>query len=722
MFRSIARITVQRPRLIAALAAVLVIAAGVYGAPATGLLNATNSFQDPSSPSSREQALIERVTGAEPSAGVLALVPAGQASPLLARVAAEIAGVRGVAKVVSPPGSGASPLVSRDGRRSLLAVSLKADASANDVVGAIATRIPHDVPLGGTDVAGKQVGSQASKDLGFAELLAFPLLALMAFLIFRGVAALLPLAVGGGAVLGAFSVLRVVNSALSLSNFALNLVIGVGLGLAVDYSLLLVWRFREELAGTEDVGEALARTLSNAGRTITFSAVTVAAAMLTLTLFPQRFLVSMGIGGAAVALVAGAAAVLLLPSLLVLLAPRIGRVAPEPDRTGRWYRAAQAVMRRPVVVAVATTALLLALAAPALGVRWSGIDATVLPSSQTARVVADVVARDFPGQQLNPVTVAAVAGPADARAVHAYAGRLGAIGGIASVAVPRYLGSGVWELQATAAGDPIGAGAQRTIAAVDRLRAPFAVEVGGAAAQFHDQRAAIARSLPLALIVLAIVTITILWLMTGSVVLPVKTLLMNMLTAAAAAGSLVLIFQDGRLTGPLAYTSQGGIEQTNFLVLVAVAFALSTDYGVMLLSRIKEARDNGLDNREAIATGLQRSGRIVTASALLMAVAIGAFATSKVIFLKEIGVGAVVAVLLDAFIVRSALVPSLMALLGERNWWAPAPLRALHRRIGISEGARVEREAPELCATAERGAPERNAGAAPQPVIVLPPR
>ncbi|MDE3132560.1 MAG: MMPL family transporter [Acidobacteriota bacterium] len=686
MYASVARVASRRPRALAALGLVLLIAFGAFGGPATTLLDANNGFQAPSSPSARELATLQRVTGAEPSAGVLALVPAPPASPQVARAGRLIAAVPGVAHVVAPPPHGSSPLVSRDRQMSLLAVSLGANATAKDVVNALTARLPHDVRLGGADVANVQVSSQASKDLGFAELLAFPLLAILGFLLFRGIAALLPLAVGGVSVLGAFSVLRLINTQLALSSFALNLVIGVGLGLAVDYSLLLVWRFREELSRGADRDTALATTLATAGRTVTFSAVTVAAALLTLALFPQRFLISMGIGGAAVSLVAGLSSILLLPSLLYLLAPRIGRVAPEPEGTGRWYRLARGMMRRPVAVALATAAVLLAVASPTLHVHWSGVDATILPTSQSARVVQDTVARDFPGNDLGPVTIAVHAPRAAAAAVDAYVASLRGVRGITSVAPARYLGSGVWEVQAAQAGDPIGAVAQRTIAAVAALPTPYQADVGGPAAQFHDQRVAIANSLPLALGVLAFVTLAILWLMTGSVVLPLKALLMNVLTTGVATGVLVLIFQDGRLTGPLAYTSQGGIEQTDFLVLAAVAFALSTDYGVLLLTRIKEARDGGRGNREAVAVGLQRTGRIVTASAILMAVAIGAFATSKVVFLKEIGLGAVVAVLVDAFIVRSALVPSLMALLGEFNWWSPVPLRALHRRIGISEG------------------------------------
>ena len=268
--------------------------------------------------------------------------------------------------------------------------------------------------------------------------------------------------------------------------------------------------------------------------------------------------------------------------------------------------------------------------------------------------------------------------------LNAYLRRLRAVPGVTSVEPPQYVGRDTWSLTLGAAGDPISSVAQRTVEQVRSVPAPVAVQVGGTAAQFRDQKIAISSSLPLALSVLAIVTLLILWLMTGSVVLPVKALLMNALTVAAATGMLVFIFQDGRLTGPLAYSSQGGIEQTDFLVLAALAFALSTDYGVLLMTRIKEARDRGLANREAIAVGLEHTGRVVSASAILLSVAIGAFATSEVVFLKEIGVGVVVAVMVDAFIVRSALVPSLMALLGERNWWSPAPLRRLHRRLGLA--------------------------------------
>jgi RND superfamily putative drug exporter len=425
--------------------------------------------------------------------------------------------------------------------------------------------------------------------------------------------------------------------------------------------------------------------MATAGRTVCFSSITVAAAMASLIVFPQRFLVSMGLGGAVVALVAAASALLVLPALLILLAGHVGRVVPQPEGTGRWYRIAHAVMRRPALVVVVTTAGLLVIASPALHIRWSGIDASVLPTSKSARVVSDELARAFPAQDLNTLTVAATAPGAAGPELAVYEARLRTVPGITTVRPPAYLGRGVWELTLGANSDPISAAAQRTVQDVRAVDAPTAVAVGGQAAEFHDQRAAIASTLPVALALLAVTTLLILWLMTGSVVLPVTSLALNALTVAAATGLLVFIFQDGRLTGPLAYTSQGGIEQNDFLVFAALVFALSTDYGVLVLTRIKEARDRGLGDREAVAVGLEHTGRLVTRAAVLLAVAIGAFGTSKVVFLKEVGLGTAAAVLIDAFIVRTALVPSLMALLGWRNWWSPTPLRRLHARLGISE-------------------------------------
>ncbi len=685
----LADLALRHPRRMALGALVLFVVVAVIGGPAAGAFKASNPFADPQSDSARAETTLKRITGAEIAPGVFALVNAPPGSPAVSSVARTIAAQPDVAGLAAVPRAGVpSPVVSRDGRSTLVAATLRAGPSTDTGVAQITAALQgrHDVLLGGGDVAGKQVGDQALQDLGLAEALAFPLVAIIAVLIFRGLAALLPLAAGALSVLGAFTVLRIINTFLALSVFALNVVIAVGLGLAVDYSLFLVWRFREELGRGAEVPEALSITLRSTGRTVIFSALGVAAAMASLTVFPQRFLVSMGLGGAIVALIAAASALLMTPALLVLLAPRLRKATAPPAGTGRWFALAQFVMRRRWIVAIGTAGLLLAVASPTLGVHWSGIDATVLPTSQSARVVQDRLAREFPalgGGQA--IAVLATAPPGAGPELARYAQRLRVIPGVRSVAPPRQVGADHWYLRLTGTADAISVAGQRTIAAVRAAKAPVPVLVGGPAADFADQRSAIGATVPVALAILVVVTLLVLWLMTGSVILPVKTLLMNMLTTAAATGLLVLVFQDGRLTGPLGYTSQHGIEETDFLILAAVVFALSTDYGVFLLSRIKEIRQSGVDETQAVALGLERTGRLITAASLMLAVAIGAFATSQVVFLKEVGVGTAAAVLIDAFIVRALLVPSLMALLGHWNWWSPAPLAKLHARIGHLE-------------------------------------
>jgi RND superfamily putative drug exporter len=474
---------------------------------------------------------------------------------------------------------------------------------------------------------------------------------------------------------------------MPLSIFALNLVFGLGLGLAIDYSLFLVSRFREELGAGAEVPQAVRTTMATAGRTVVFSALTVAAASASLIVFPLRFLQSMGIGGAVVALLAAAVSLTLLPAMFMLLGRRIGRHVPGPVEQGRWYRISHRVMRRPGIVAAVTAGALLIVALPSLRAEWSGVDASTLPTGKSARVVSDRVEANFPRLDASPMVLAISAPSGAKQEVAAYARAVERTPGVSATAPPRYAGGGSWELEASTPGRVVEAPAQLAVERVRDVPAPFAVAVGGDAAEFADLQSAIGSNLVLALALLVGTTLLILWIMTGSVVLPVKALIMNALTVGVATGVLVWVFQDGRLTDVLSYTGQGGIESADFLVLVAIAFALSTDYGVFLLTRIKEARDSGIEDREAIAVGLQRTGRIVTAASVLLAVALGAFVTSELIFLKQLGVGAAIAVLVDAFVVRTLLVPSLMALLGRWNWWQPRILRRLHRRIEVREGA-----------------------------------
>jgi RND superfamily putative drug exporter len=331
-------------------------------------------------------------------------------------------------------------------------------------------------------------------------------------------------------------------------------------------------------------------------------------------------------------------------------------------------------MRRPGLVATVTAAAMLAIAAPSLRTHWSAVDATAIPKDKSARTVADVL--DRAGTQGKAPVVVAVSAPRSAE-LGAYARQLAAVPGVARVASPRYLGSDTWEIDATPAGDPAGSGAQAAVEAIRALPARHRVLVGGDAAEFVDQQAAISARLPAAVLLLCGLTMLVLWLMTGSVVLPLKAVVMNALTVGTALAPLTLIYQHGHLTHVLGYTSNGGVEPTDFLVTAALVFALSTDYGVFLLGRIKEARDGGLPDREAVATGLAATVRVVTAAAILLAVAIGAFSTSSISFIQQIGVAAATGVLIDAFVVRTLLVPSLMALLGRWNWWAPSPLRRL---------------------------------------------
>jgi uncharacterized membrane protein YdfJ with MMPL/SSD domain len=687
LLRRLAQLSYSRPRRVAVVGALAFTVAGVIGGPAPGSFSASNAFDDPGSQSTHAREQIQRATGAAASAGVIAMVRAPRSSSVVTRVAGTLRADPGIAGVFTPPPSGPSGLVSRDGQNVLVAAKLRTGASDTKVVKRLHTAFARDraVTLGGTAVAGEQVGAQATSDLAIAELIAFPLLALLSLLVFRGVAALLPIAIGGFSVLGAFAVLRAINSVLSLSPFALNLVIGLGLGLAVDYSLFCVSRFREELGRGADVPEAVRRTMQTAGRTVLFSSVTVAAAMACLTVFPQRFLVSMGLGGLVVALVAGISTVLSLPALFVLLGRRLGKVTPGAEGSGRWYRLARTVMRRPGALATLTALALLLVATPALGIRWSGVDASLLPTGKSARIVSDTVARDFLRTDSTP-TILAISAPADAGpALHAYAAGLRRIAGVQQVSAPRDLGRGTWEIDVDGRGTPIAPASQNLVRAIRATQAPYPVQAGGATADLIDQHAATSHTLPIAIALLVVLTVSVLWLMTGSVVLPITALMLNLLTTAATAGILVLVFQDGNLTGPLGFTTPQGIEQTNFLVLVAIVFGLSTDYGVFLFTRIKEARDSGHANSDAIAIGLQRTGAIVTAAAILLAVALGAFVTSQLVFLKEVGVGAAAAVLIDAFVVRGLLVPALMQLLGDANWWSPRRLRRLHERLSVTE-------------------------------------
>jgi uncharacterized membrane protein YdfJ with MMPL/SSD domain len=699
MLDSLARLVFRRRRRVLIGAVLLVFVAGAIGGPVAGLLDSDDDFDPPSAEAVQAREAIADATGASANPDVVALVrlgaPAGSAAgqEKLRAVAAAAQGPE-VARIDAYEPGGPRELVSRDGRSSYIAITLRADAEADGLVDRLEGR--PDVALGGPEIVNEQAGEQVQEDLARAEMLAFPLLFIVSLFVFRGlVAALLPLAVGAVTVLSTFLLIRGVNEVEPMSVFALNLIIGLGLGLAIDYSLFIVSRFREEVEKGVSTADALAATMRTAGRTVLFSSVTVAAALASLMVFEQRFLYSMGVGGVLVSLTAAAVSLTILPALLGALGPRVNalssarwRAAMHRDAArveeGFWYRHSRRVMRRPGAIAAATAALLILVGLPFTQIKFTGLDASVLGTSHSGRVVEDALASEFPPNRTSPIIVAAQA-PESARAqVAGYASRLGEVPGVLAIQEPQAAG-GIWRIGVVAPGQRLDESAKEAVRAVRAVDAPFPVQVGGSTAEFLDQQSALGDRIPIALAILTVTTLVILFLMTGSVVLPVKTLIMNLLTLSAAFGILKLIFQDGRLEGLLGYTSQGALESSQPILLFATAFGLSTDYGVFLLTRIKEARDGGLSNDAAVAAGLQRTGRIVTAAAILFCIAIGAFVTSEMIFIKQLGLGTALAVLIDATIVRALLVPSLMKLLGDWNWWAPRPLARLHARIGLRE-------------------------------------
>ncbi|HEV2922603.1 MAG TPA: MMPL family transporter [Solirubrobacteraceae bacterium] len=673
-----------------------------YGAndPATQSVQAANRF---------EAAAHRKI---EP--GVVAIVSDGDvARPDVRRrveqVAGELRAEPDVASAVSFYETHDPATVSRDRRSTYVIAYFKprSDRQLKDAAQRIENHFAgaQDVRLGGQQVADAQANTQVGHDLAHAELLAFPFIFLLSLLFFRSlVAALLPPLLGGLAIVATFFVLRIVSGLADLSVFGLNLVTGLGLGLAIDYSLFMVSRYREESVISGFGVETLRRTLQTAGRTVLFSSVTVAAAIASLAIFPQRFLYSMGIAGAIVAVVAAALALVVLPALLTVLGPRVNALAPKrlqraadrdarPAKSGAWYRLAQLVMRRPGRIAAVSATLLIALGIPFTGIKFLTANASVLPRSASARQVDEALARDFPPNRTSPVEVV-VGASAGSSQVQSISARISRLPDVSAVARAQPAGANDALLGVASIRRPLSDSTKQLVRDIRAIRAPVYIGVAGQTAAFLDLEHSLGAHLPAVLAVIIAATLIVLFLFTGSVILPFKAVLMNMLNLSAVLGILVLIFQDGRLQGLLSYSSQGALDATQPIVLAAVAFGLATDYGVFLLSRIKEARDSGVSDSEAVAVGLERTGRIITAAAVLFAAAIGAFATSKLVFIKELGVGTALAVLIDASIIRALLVPSLMELLGSWNWWAPRPLRRLHDRIGLHESGPTAIKAP----------------------------
>jgi RND superfamily putative drug exporter len=729
------RFTVRRRRWILFAAIAGVVAAGALGGNvATHLSN--GGFDNPSSESSRAATSLQRVfhTG---SPNFVLLVSAKDGSVDTPAVAQEglvltrrLAAESGVADVASYWSEGnALALRSTNGTQALILARITgSDDQVRDRVKVLAPRYTlttaaATVAVGGRAQIFNQVGTQVENDLRRAEAISIPITMLLLIVVFGSVvAAGLPLTIGIASILGTFLILRILSSLTQVSIFSLNLTTALGLGLAIDYSLFILSRYREEVRGGMEPHDAVVRSVSTAGRTVAFSAVTVAISLGALLIFPLSFLRSFAYAGIAVVGFAALSALVVLPALIAVLGRRVDmltiwhRRTPEPGE-GFWHRVAMFVMRRPAVIAVSVVALLLVLGAPFFRVNFGLPDDRVLPASASSHQVQDAIRTGFASDELNTLPIVAFGvRTSDRSAVAAYASQVSSLHGVAAVqaATGTYAGghqvgpSGAASARFVAVRpgeratwfavvptvEPYSDAGEALVHQIRSLSPPFSVQVGGSSAELVDSKASIFSRVPVAAGLIGLVTFVVLFLMSGSVVVPAKAVVLNLLSLSATFGAMVWIFQQGHLSGALGFTPTGMIDTTTPILMFCIAFGLSMDYEVFLLSRIKEEHDRTGDNTASVAMGLERTGRIVTAAAGLLAVVFIAFATSEITFIKLLGVGMALAVLMDATLIRGTLVPAFMRLAGNANWWAPAWLRRVHARIGINESGETSRTVP----------------------------
>ncbi|MGA9677588.1 MAG: MMPL family transporter [Mycobacterium sp.] len=742
MLARTARLCVAVPRRIIGIALLLMIAAGAFGIPAAMSLSA-GGFVDPTSESARAAATLAEKFNQGDMELVLLVSSASGATDGPARtagidIAQQLSQSPAVAQVTSPWDAQPAPgLLSSDGKAAMILVALKGNEnSAPKQAQALAERFARDrqgvtVRAGGSAMVYEQVNQQTERDLLRMEIIAIPLSFIALVWVFGGLlAAALPVAVGGLAILGSLAGLRAIALVTNVSIFALNVTVALGFALAIDYTLLIISRYRDELADGTSRDEALVKTVTTAGRTVLFSAITVALALAATALFPMYFLKSFAYAGTAVVAFAALAAVVVAPAAIALIGDRLDalnvsglcrrvfRCPAPPQRTMErsfWYRTARLVMRRAIPVGLAVTAFLLTLGAPFLGVRWGYPDDRVLPTSSSARVVSDRIRSEFRtnfetrvklvlpetgglsttdldnyARQLSRVSdVAAVSSPTGTFAGGEFRGPPSAPAGMAA-------GSAYLTVESTA---PLYTQASEVqLARLHAIAPPRhqPVQITGMAQTNRDCVDGITSRLPVVFGFIAVVTLVLLFLLTGSVLLPLKAVLLNVLSLTAAFGALVWIFQDGNL-GAAGTTSTGTLAANVPVLMFCIAFGLSMDYEVFLLSRIREywlgSPRTRADNDESIALGLARTGRVITAAALLMSISFAALIAAGVSFMRMFGLGLTLAVLVDATLVRILLVPAFMHVLGELNWWAPKPLARWHLRIFGNESDRSPRPA-----------------------------
>jgi trehalose monomycolate/heme transporter len=720
MFDRWGRALARRRRLTLAVALLFVVFAGVWGTGVFGKLSSGDNFTPPSSQSQREANEADQVFGRNDADVVVLYHSAAMtvSDPAYRQaVTAALSGLPGadVAKVTTYWSSGSRNLVSTDRHSTYAVLQLTGaddaarhttyDAIKNDLSPASLAADGVTAKVGGNVPFEVAVNNEVSADIAKAEGFSMPVLLILLLVIFGSLgAAWIPLAIGGLGILGSFTVLRLITLGTTVSLYSLNITTILGVGLGIDYGLFMVTRFREELHRQPTVEQAVARTVATAGRTVAVSGITVALALTSLMLFPVDFLRSMGYGGVATVAVDMLAALTVLPALLAVLGHRVNALRirrsvqrpPKDEASGAWYRLAHSVMRRPVVYVTVITIGLLALAAPFLRISWGGTDARTLPASSTIRQVSETLDSQFPVNSTDPIE-ALITGPgasAGSPALASYLHRIDAVPGVTGAQVTGVkAGVGPESRDSVTRVDvgytpaPVSSAARGIVTQIRALSPPAGttVLVGGTTAGLVDELASLGSTLPWMALLVCLSTFVLLFLAFGSVVLPVKAIVMNVLSLGATFGVIVWIFQWGHLSGLLQFTSTGSIDPTMPILMLAIIFGLSMDYEVFLLSRIRERYDQTGDNTAAVASGLQRTGGLITSLALLLIIVVGAFSASGIAFIKLMGVGMIVALLVDATVVRVLLVPATMRLLGRANWWAPRPLRRLYARYGIKE-------------------------------------
>ncbi|GAA1138048.1 MULTISPECIES: MMPL family transporter [Streptomyces violaceusniger group] len=721
------RLVTARPRLSLLIALIFTALAVVAGSGVADRMG-SGGWEDPASESAyATKALEKRFPASQPN--LILLVDSGKKTVDDPAVAAEaralakkLSGEKAVTGVTSYWTTGASSLRARDRGEAIIAARILGDESA---AGKALERIaPHyrgahgpvEVRVGGMVAVRHELQTTIQEDLLRAEMIALPITLVLLVMVFgSAVAALLPLGVGIIAILGTDAVLRGLTEFTDVSVFAQNLTTALGLGLAIDYALFIVRRFREELGRGAEKLPAVAATLRTAGRTVLFSALTVAASLAAMLVFPQYFLRSFAYAGIAVVLIAATAALVVLPAALILLGDRVnaldltrllrrGRPARGGESGAGWARLARLVMRRAPVFALATVAGLVALGLPFLRVEFGTADDRQLPSSAESHVVQQHIREGFPGGPGGAVEVLAEGGGTSTKALADYSAKVSALPQVLRVDSPagRFadgrrvaepgpaeaarLSNGSAEITVQPKGEAVDTASQDLVRTIRAQEPSFTTSATGTAAVLVDTKDSIADRLPWAAAIIVAVTLLLVFLLTGSVLIPIQAVLLNALSLTAMFGAVVWVFQDGHLSGPLAFTTSGDIETTLPVLMFCVAFGLSMDYGVFLLSRIKEEYDRTGDHQAAVEFGLRRTGGLITAAALILAVVMVGIGTSRVTNTKMLGLGIALAVLMDAMVVRGLLVPAVMKLTGRATWWAPGPLRRLHTRFGLNEG------------------------------------